>query len=348
MAKTPRNPERISRRQFLGLSAFQMLALAPPLRWAGSLHPSDPGDALLGRVLDPTADVFRRPSFSSEKVKLLWQDDVVALDEALMGDHYPDHNRIWYKAPNLGFLHSASLQPVHNRPNEPLARIPYGGMLMETTIPYVDALWKPKLDAELAYRYYYSSTCWVIGVVRDSRARRWYHIHDDKYDYHFYAPAEALRPIPLAELTPIAADVPAAEKRIEVLLGSQWVECYEGADLVFSARASTGRLFADGGYATPEGEFSTFWKRASRHMSAGNRASGYDLVGVPWVSYLTEDGISLHGTYWHNDFGVPRSHGCINLTAEAAKWIYRWTLPVVPTGIQQAWEDSGTRVTIRS
>jgi lipoprotein-anchoring transpeptidase ErfK/SrfK len=82
-------------------------------------------------------------------------------------------------------------------------------------------------------------------------------------------------------------------------------------------------------------------------MSAGNRASGYDLVGVPWVAYVTVDGISFHGTYWHNDFGIPRSHGCINLTPEAAKWLYRWTLPVVPSDEQQVWEDFGTKVQVR-
>jgi hypothetical protein len=51
---------------------------------------------------------------------------------------------------------------------------------------------------------------------------------------------------------------------------------------------------------------------------------------VPWVSYITDSGISFHGTYWHNDYGRPHSHGCINLPSEAAKWIYRWTMPVVP------------------
>jgi len=50
-------------------------------------------------------------------------------------------------------------------------------------------------------------------------------------------------------------------------------------------------------------------------MARGNlAANGYDLPGVPWNSYITEEGIAFHGTYWHNNFGKPRSHGCINLT----------------------------------
>jgi lipoprotein-anchoring transpeptidase ErfK/SrfK len=67
---------------------------------------------------------------------------------------------------------------------------------------------------------------------------------------------------------------------------------------------------------------------------------------VPWVLYITESGISFHGTYWHNDFGRPRSHGCINLTPQAAKWLYRWTMPVVQPTNQFAYEDKGTKVEI--
>ena len=56
-------------------------------------------------------------------------------------------------------------------------------------------------------------------------------------------------------------------------------------------------------------------------------ANDYELYGVPWVSYFTESGIAIHGTYWHNDFGLPRSHGCINMPIDAARWIYLWSQP---------------------
>jgi lipoprotein-anchoring transpeptidase ErfK/SrfK len=56
----------------------------------------------------------------------------------------------------------------------------------------------------------------------------------------------------------------------------------------------------------------------------------YELPGVPWCMFFTTTGIALHGTYWHNDFGRPRSHGCVNMRSEDAKWLYRWTLPEVP------------------
>ena len=82
-------------------------------------------------------------------------------------------------------------------------------------------------------------------------------------------------------------------------------------------------------------------------MAAGDLASsGFDLPGVPWVLYITEGGLSFHGTYWHNDFGRPRSHGCINISPQAAKWLYRWTTPVVKPGDVYAYEGKGTKVEI--
>ena len=60
---------------------------------------------------------------------------------------------------------------------------------------------------------------------------------------------------------------------------------------------------------------------------------GYDLPGVPWCSFFTGTGVAFHGTYWHNDYGRPRSHGCVNLPSMDAKFIYRWTMPVVPPGV---------------
>ena len=83
-------------------------------------------------------------------------------------------------------------------------------------------------------------------------------------------------------------------------------------------------------------------------MAAGDLASsGFDLPGVPWVLYITQSGISFHGTYWHNDYGRPRSHGCINLTPQAAKWLFRWTTPNVSVDKEFVYGFVGTRVDIK-
>ena len=73
----------------------------------------------------------------------------------------------------------------------------------------------------------------------------------------------------------------------------------------------------------------------------------YHLPGVPWVSFFTGSGVALHGTYWHNDYGIPHSHGCINMTPQAAKWLYRWTLPSVPPEKLLVYGYVGTKVEIK-
>jgi lipoprotein-anchoring transpeptidase ErfK/SrfK len=124
---------------------------------------------------------------------------------------------------------------------------------------------------------------------------------------------------------------------------------YENNRAVFMARTATGAKFQNGDFRTPGGWHSILYKKPCHHMSAGDRAAAnsYDLPGIPWVSYFTEDGVAFHGTFWHNDFGKPRSFGCINLSPGDARWIYRWTLPVVPPDKNFLYQPgSGTRVMI--
>jgi len=156
-----------------------------------------------------------------------------------------------------------------------------------------------------------------------------------------------MRLIPPTELSTLSPGVPAKAKRIEVLTTEQVVVAYEWDQPVFMARTATGAEFSNGKFYTPLGRHKTFHKRPYRHMAAGNLAyNGYDLPGIPWVSYITESGIAFHGTYWHNDYGQPRSHGCINLTPQASKWIYRWTLPAVPYNEQSTYDQFATIVDI--
>ncbi len=336
--------DALSRRDFLRLSSSGLMALGIPLRWTSKAAESERG--LMGRVVDPTLDIYTRPSWASEKVKTLWRDDLFGIEAAWVGDPIPEHNRIWYEIPGLGYAHSSTIQPVRDEPNEPLLEVPPSGVLAEVTVPFVDVRWLPRDNAEAAYRFYYGTTYWITGVSRDVTLQKWYRILDDKYTYVYYAPAAAFRPIPISELIPISPDVPPEDKFIKVNLANQWVSLLEGDTIVFTTKVSTGRKFGREYYLTPVGDFETFRKRPTRHMANGNRASGYDLPGVPWVSYFDEIGDSFHGTYWHNDFGLPRSHGCINMTPKAAKWLYRWTHPIVPKNELEAWKARGTAVNV--
>jgi lipoprotein-anchoring transpeptidase ErfK/SrfK len=64
-------------------------------------------------------------------------------------------------------------------------------------------------------------------------------------------------------------------------------------------------------------------------MSGGGTGAGWDTMGVPWTSLFVGEGVAIHSTFWHNDFGTPKSHGCVNALAEDAKWIFRWSTPQV-------------------
>ncbi len=302
---------------------------------------------LQGRVVEDQIEIFEKPSFGSSRVMFHWKDSVLPITDVTIGDDEPPFNRVWYRVGSEGFAHSGVVQPVQTRTNPIISQVPEGGALAEVTVPFTDARWGPGKNELVAYRYYYETTHWVIQVVYDNQGEPWYTVLDDKWELIFYVPASHMYILPDEEFAPLSPEVPPPLKRIEVRLDPQVLIAYEMEKPVFMARVATGAKFRDGDFSTQPGRYLTFHKRSSRHMAAGNlAANGYDLPGVPWISYITESGISFHGTYWHNNFGRPRSHGCINLTPRAARWVYRWTQPFVPPNEQKSYQDFGTQVDV--
>jgi hypothetical protein len=110
-----------------------------------------------------------------------------------------------------------------------------------------------------------------------------------------------------------------AEKWIDVNLTTQMVTAYEGQQPVFRARASTGIWK----YPTVTGSFNIYVKYEQARMVGGSGEDAYDLADVPYVMYF-HGGYGLHGTYWHNNFGTPMSHGCVNLSIPDAQWLFNW------------------------
>jgi LysM repeat protein len=108
---------------------------------------------------------------------------------------------------------------------------------------------------------------------------------------------------------------PIPDKAIIVELGSQLVKAYENGRLVKTVSVSTGLPDSP----TVTGTFTIYAKHPFQTMSG----PGYFLPDVPYVMYFFES-YGLHGTYWHNKFGQPMSHGCVNLPTEDAKWLYNW------------------------
>lgn len=337
---------KITRRDFLKLSGLGLASImAPPLNF----DLDDPFAQQQGRVTVRTVWVHETPSADSAKIKLLQRDTLFNINNTAVSEDTTSHNRIWYQVDNAGYVHSGNIQPVRTTLSQPYAGdIPKEGLLAEVCVPYSDAFAEASVDSKVGYRIYYETTHWVKAMVAGKTdGQPWYMIRDDKWDEFYYVRAEHLRILAPEELAPISPEVPNRDKRIVVKLDQQLVIAYELNNPVFSVPVSTGAKLRSGTYTTPSGNFITFYKRPSRHMAAGDiAASGFDLPGVPWVQYITKSGISFHGTFWHNDYGRPRSHGCINMTCASAKWLYRWSTPVVPPAKEFSYGGVGTRVEI--
>lgn len=352
---------RFSRRDFLKLSALSAMGALIPPGW--SIHDfldREAGQMLTftgnkpeqiaeneGRVISSRVVIRSKPSADASVVSEYFQDMLLPISEVTLGPVGESHNRVWYRIGNQGYTHSGDIQPVRTELQIPNPDIPPVGRLAEVTVPYTDAHRGPGREYPVAYRYYYETTHWVIALEMNAQQEFWYRIMDDKRDNIFFCPASHLRLIPPEEVTPLSPDVHSIGKRLEVRLADQVLIAYEWEQPVFISRVATGAKFSNGNYSTPTGRHLTFHKRPSRHMAAGNLAfNGYDLPGVPWICYINERGVAIHGTYWHNNYGRPRSHGCINLSSKAAKWVYRWTLPSVPFAEQRLYEDEGTPVDV--
>jgi L,D-transpeptidase catalytic domain len=204
-------------------------------------------------------------------------------------------------------------------------------------VPQTRLAWQPALNSPGRYWLDYGTIYRVSDRADDTSGRAWYRLVDDDGEPRlWWVEARHVRHLTEADFAPIAPGVPASDKRIEVSIGAQTLTCYEGDTIVFATRiaSGTGYINAEGvqfGFDTPLGEHKVLHKRPTRHMVGGdpqNPHNYYDLPGVPWCSYFTATGAAIHGTYWHNNFGKPQSHGCINAPTDAARWVYRWTNPV--------------------
>jgi hypothetical protein len=142
-----------------------------------------------------------------------------------------------------------------------------------------------------------------------------------------------------------------SEKWVEVDLSEQKLKAWEGNSLFLETPVSTGLPW----WQTPEGEFRIWIKLRYAKMEGGEGKYYYYLPNVPYIMYFENSqipgwrGYGLHGTYWHNDFGIPRSHGCVNLPTDVAERLFYWTTPVIPKGKSAVFADEanpGTRVVI--
>jgi hypothetical protein len=321
-----------SRRTFLKLAGASLTGVA-----CASLPPVDQ-PPVYGLARSTAYDIVVRsePDPNAPVLRKLRRDEIVTVLEQITGDHGPQGNPRWFRLLD-GFAHSGYLQEVRYDFNPVVYDIPSGGKLAEVSVPYTQSRDKPSAEAPPLYRLYYQAVFWVVETVMDETGHAWYGLQDDRLAHKYYVSADHLRLFAEQELAPVSTDVPAEAKRIEVDLTKQSLTAFENDQAVFTATISSGWLRKDpkpgeGRTFTPIGHYSVFEKTPSRHMGDGRLTSELDaneLPGVPFVSFFHMQGTAFHGVYWHNNFGVPCSEGCINMRPNEARWLYRWIYPTV-------------------
>jgi len=342
----------ITRRSFLKISALALGGLAlRPLANPSWGYPAED----LARIALYSISVYKEPNDKSEIVCQRYRDELVNIYYEVISKDGPSYNPLWYRVWQ-GYMHSAHLQRVKFRPNPVMKSMPAEIQLAEVTVPYTQTMRQiQKTRWEPVYRLYYGSTHWIYGIDPGPDGGPWYRLRDELLEVEYHVPAKELRPIPAAELTPISPEVPPEKKRIEVSLQNQTLTAYELDQVVLQTKISSGipRKRAnpdDIPTKTPSGTFHIQNKMPSKHMGDGNLTAdveAYELPGVPWTSFFEpETGVAFHGTYWHNNFGIPMSHGCVNMRTHEAKWLFRWATPVsASTDISKI--GYGTRVTVK-
>ncbi len=337
----------LTRRSFLKLNlmGFGTLGLQP---WGRLFKLLDfPQEERLGRVVVGKVDIKARPDIDSQTIGALYEDAIVPWLREAVGPRPYRVNQRWVETPD-GFIWSPDVQPVRNQPNIPVDTLPETslgeGMWMEVSVPHVDLIqanpparapWLlNRQKSGLPQRFFYSQIVWADQIKVDTDGQVWYRLNE-QYGYGdiFWGAAEAFRPLTEDELSPISPEV--EEKRISVDLTTQTMSCFEGNSEVYFAPVSTGMMNNILGkqvddWGTPIGRHRIWRKTVSLPLTGGSAESGWALPAVGWISLFVGSGVAFHSTYWHNNYGVPTSRGCVNCKPDDAKWIFRWTLPAVP------------------
>lgn len=147
-------------------------------------------------------------------------------------------------------------------------------------------------------------------------------------------PTPTNTPTPTATFTPVPTDTPwptdpptevpaepvavidTDERWIDIDLGDQMLYAFDGDELVSSFVVSTGTYL----HPTVTGQYQIYVKYTYTDM----RGDDYYLPDVPYTMYFYQ-GYGIHGTYWHNNFGTPMSHGCVNMITSDAEWLFNWS-----------------------
>ena len=311
-----------------------------------------------GRVTTGQISVHSLPQDNTRIVRQRYRDDILTIYAETTSPHGPYWNNTWYRVWG-GYVHSGYVQKVEiNHQPVPSSlsahEFPFAYHLAQVTVPYTQSYRYTRQNSwEMIYRLYYETTHWVTGIDEGPDGKAWFRLYDELLRIEYFAPALHLRLFKDEELAPISPDLAFEEKKVELDLARQTLTAYEKDKIVLTTTISSGihsRTTTNGiPTQTPSGRFNISVKMPSKHMGDGrltDNLEDYELVGVPWTCFFHQDGYAIHGTYWHNNFGIRMSRGCVNMRTPEAMWLFRWLTPVSnPNEIDR--RGYGTQLVIR-
>jgi hypothetical protein len=350
--------DNFSRREFIKLFGLTLGGLALSrnsldrvfaesglLRNPQLLQPEFPLNKTLGRICsgDPGAHfpIKSEPYWDAPEVGTAWRDDVFEWKKEVIAKQLDPIriNQRWVET-EAGYIYGEYVQKSRHIPQEPLLELPESptgepGMWVEIVTPFTGMTFARSpsqfwIREVVNPRLYYSQVFWAYDLRRNPETgkveyllRQLYGAYADAY----WVDASICRQITPEEIAPIHPE--AENKHVVVNLMYQTMACYEGDEEVFFSKVTTGGIGEEGKWLTPLGTHTIWRKMVSTHMSAGPAVGNYDISGVAWTTLFDNNGAAVHSTYWHNNFGTARSHGCVNARPEDAKWVWRWTAPYV-------------------
>ncbi len=305
------------------LSCLALLSLLPAAP-ALAAFPSPELDAMwlpfeYARVWQDPVPVFAAPGDPARMTPidtLLPPDSWISIDEKV-----EQQGRLWYRIADQAYVLAEDVLPgtpsqfhgvaVTQTLDAPLAFVATQGLNVRAR-PGAAAD-NPPID--MLQRY---TVVDYLGSQQVGDAL-WHQIGEDRWIHGAYA--RVVYPVQRPD------SVPADARWIAVDLAQQTLAAYEGDQLVFATLVSSGRP----PWFTPKGLNRIWIKLQTGDMQGGivERGDYYALQDVPWIMYFNRD-VGLHAAYWHDRFGYPSSHGCVNLSPRDAKWLFDWATPQLP------------------
>jgi len=305
-----------------------------------------------------TTVLRKQPSSTADKVGVIARDARARAEHAAPAGHGCATR--WIEIAPRGWACEAALAPSAEEPTPPrAASLDDDDPGDQPTVPGVYGVVRGKdvpafasrADARSGEhaRVLTGATSPDGAIVGELAPRTVVSIDEDAGDGAFVQVAEdgwvARADLRIARRTAPPSGTTADDRWFDVDLDEQVLVAYEGDRPVYATLVSTGKV----AHRTPTSIARVVSKLASATMVSEKRER-YSVADVPWTMYYDHD-FALHAAYWHDGFGDPRSHGCVNLAPRDARVLYQWSSPDVPPGWSAVYGDAdapGSLVRVRS